>query len=787
MKKFIPPTKNKITALAFAILPVLITGLLAYGANIYYDLDAGKIVNGENNELTQNLTVAGSVGIGTTSPAGALHVVGQCVTGDTKLRRRRRKSKSQDPNSKDEYEYEDVEIKDIQAGDEILTLDENTGRLTVSRVNALMDMGVKEIYKLTTATGKTIRTTANHPYLAREPKTARTYAFIDASNIIYGCRQSGWRMDFKKLYSYLKNRFGASRIIYYAGEDVANARQQAFYNLLRQWGYELVIKPVKTFTGESGKITKKANVDVDLTFEAMLYFGEYDRAVFFTGDGDFYRLIAHCEVNKQRVWLFGNAERTARELKTLMGHRFSNLDNLRSGFEYFGKDKENGASNKKGQDPTIGSARCIMGSSYQAQNCVSRGDDGQATKNPAFDGATSTLSMYLNETPLVKGEMKKEKAPAKAEVASLPLLCGKQSSLSSDDGGRWTKVADICEGMEIATADENSGRAVWERIAKIEKLPAEQVYDIEVEGTHNFVGNGIVAHNTYLQGADQLNTSFALRVQDSAAADNFVVTNAGNVGIGTTDLSGAKFKIAGDGSTVADNYNDLSQIAGNTNAAAVSGKLQIAEAACGSYTIQGAGGLTYGTVLGPDGKCWLDRNLGATQVATSASDVNSYGYYYQWGRPTDGHQIENSGTTAVNADSDIPGHANFITEDTSPYDWRVPQSPNEATLWAGAGGGSNNPCPAGWHVPTSAEWVTVAGYFSPQTSVGAFNSTLKLPLAGNRTRASASLYNRGSLGHYWSGSPSGTNAAYLYFYSSAVNPANSNNRATGFSVRCVKD
>ncbi|HNR81522.1 MAG TPA: hypothetical protein PKK37_03730, partial [Candidatus Pacearchaeota archaeon] len=136
MKKFIPPTKNKITALAFAILPVLITGLLAYGANIYYDLDAAKIVNGENNELTQNLTVAGSVGIGTTSPAGALHVMGQCVTGDTKLRRRRKKSKSQGSNSKDEYEYEDVEIKDIQAGDEILTLDENTGRLTVSRVNA---------------------------------------------------------------------------------------------------------------------------------------------------------------------------------------------------------------------------------------------------------------------------------------------------------------------------------------------------------------------------------------------------------------------------------------------------------------------------------------------------------------------------------------------------------------------------------------------------------------------------------------------------------------------------
>jgi hypothetical protein len=38
------------------------------------------------------------------------------------------------------------------------------------------------------------------------------------------------------------------------------------------------------------------------------------------------------------------------------------------------------------------------------------------------------------------------------------------------------------------------------RIARIEILPSEQVWDIEVEGTHNFVANGIIAHNTYING-----------------------------------------------------------------------------------------------------------------------------------------------------------------------------------------------------------------------------------------------------------------------------------------------
>jgi len=88
---------------------------------------------------------------------------------------------------------------------------------------------------------------------------------------------------------------------------------------------------------------------------------------------------------------------------------------------------------------------------------------------------------------------------------------------------------------------------------------------------------------------------------------------------------------------------------------------------------------------------------------------------------------------------------------------------------------------------TQAEWAAEANHFSPQTSVGAFNSALKLPLAGNRNRANGSLNNRGSNGNYWSSSPTGSNAYNLNFNSGGVNPANTNNRANGFSVRCVKD
>jgi len=41
------------------------------------------------------------------------------------------------------------------------------------------------------------------------------------------------------------------------------------------------------------------------------------------------------------------------------------------------------------------------------------------------------------------------------------------------------------------------------------------------------------------------------------------------------------------------------------------------------------------TVISKTGRVWMDRNLGASQVATSSTDPLSLGDLYQWGRGTD--------------------------------------------------------------------------------------------------------------------------------------------------------
>jgi len=149
---------------------------------------------------------------------------------------------------------------------------------------------------------------------------------------------------------------------------------------------------------------------------------------------------------------------------------------------------------------------------------------------------------------------------------------------------------------------------------------------------------------------------------------------------------------------------------------------------CGTSTVEGYGDIVYGTVLADDGNCWLDRNLGATRVATSSTDTASYGWYFQWGRDYDGHQIPTSQTTYTTSSTDTPGHGNFILSPASPYDWRSPQNSN---LWQGVSG-INNPCPSGFRLPTQPEWaalVSAEGITNPAT---AFSSNLKLPAAGNR-------------------------------------------------------
>ena len=179
------------------------------------------------------------------------------------------------------------------------------------------------------------------------------------------------------------------------------------------------------------------------------------------------------------------------------------------------------------------------------------------------------------------------------------------------------------------------------------------------------------------------------------------------------------------------------------------------------------------------GKVWMDRNLGAIQVATSSTNAASYGDLYQWGRLSDGHEIRTSVTTNTQSMADDPMNSNFII---GSFDWRSSQNDN---LWQGVEG-INNPCPSGYRLPTEAEWDAERASWISDDADGAFASPLKLPLAGGRSLGNGSLLNVGTVGYYWGSTVSGASARFLGFDGSDAGMG-TGNRADGVSVRCLKD
>ena len=193
-------------------------------------------------------------------------------------------------------------------------------------------------------------------------------------------------------------------------------------------------------------------------------------------------------------------------------------------------------------------------------------------------------------------------------------------------------------------------------------------------------------------------------------------------------------------------------------------------------------GFTYKVVVqdyGAGGKlAWLDRNLGASRVATSLTDSNAYGDLYQWGRLADGHEKRTSGTTTTLATTDTPGHGDFII---TSGDWRNPQNNN---LWQGADG-INNPAPPGWRLPTEAELDAERASWATQNAAGAFGSDLRFCYGGARLNNNASFFSTNTNAFIMSSTTINLDARRLFFSSSSAS-IGTRNRGTAYSVRCVR-
>lgn len=206
------------------------------------------------------------------------------------------------------------------------------------------------------------------------------------------------------------------------------------------------------------------------------------------------------------------------------------------------------------------------------------------------------------------------------------------------------------------------------------------------------------------------------------------------------------------------------------------------------------------------GKNWAPVNVGATKISVSAVNdgVAGNGYYYQWGRNKGFTYNGNPGDVYTGTDfpqtpqasMSAPWNGQFIKgTSASDYNWALKGASGLDEFWPQNGKKSvaNDPCPAGWRVPTNAELTLLVGKGQHNgsstdrmiTIPGTNGINLLLPAAGYRyyDGSSGPL---GTYGYFWSSSVNGTSARYVSFNSGLLLTGNFN-RAYGFSVRCVQE
>jgi uncharacterized protein (TIGR02145 family) len=236
---------------------------------------------------------------------------------------------------------------------------------------------------------------------------------------------------------------------------------------------------------------------------------------------------------------------------------------------------------------------------------------------------------------------------------------------------------------------------------------------------------------------------------------------------------------------------------------------------CGAYTTDGQ---------------WLNfmcHNLGADNTLNPFEwkydgfnvDNDIKGYLYQWGRKTDGHQSRQY--NAVDTYRPSTAEYNSAPIGTYPYSfWNSAEwvsdgsSPEGMRRWGDGTANANpakrpnDPCPAGWKVPSQSQWgsifmgSTISGAPGDATAntwtpTGTFSSTdgggymvgdaLYLPAAGFRNWGFSSIYN--SLQDiyvycdYWSS----TKGYTLVAGSTTVNVASGASPTQALSIRCVSE
>lgn len=121
----------------------------------------------------------------------------------------------------------------------------------------------------------------------------RTAIFIDGANLYATAKALQLDLDYKRLLNY----YGDDLIRAYYYTAIIDSEDFSTIRPLIDWldynGFKVVTKPTKEFVDAQGRRKVKGNMDIELAIDAieLAVYGHMDKAVIFTGDGDFKHLV----------------------------------------------------------------------------------------------------------------------------------------------------------------------------------------------------------------------------------------------------------------------------------------------------------------------------------------------------------------------------------------------------------------------------------------------------------------------------------------------------------------
>jgi len=389
-------------------------------------------------------------------------------------------------------------IDQIIPGNIVYTKDENN-RIVTNKVLAKLDKGVQQVYKVMLKGGRTIKVTGNHPFFTEkykwnklselsvgdfvalpseipQPKSCSNPINNDIARLLGymagdGCyalkstprftnRDKGIIKDIKTI---VQDRFklGASERLHNGSLHLrfTNGRQGCkVKNPLTEYLKTLDI------WGQTGMAK---NIPTELYSQTNEVISHYISGLIAT-DGSI-------DTKKKTIRFFNKSNYLTQGLISLLSRLgiYSTLNNVKNGVN----------------------AVCISGDEAinLAQLLFIPGAKGNKCKQLA---SLSRLNKNKHDhLPILFTERLKE-ITTKARIN---INDGRELGFQVRDGHRVTRSI----GSKLASSLKDKGlQAIlneqlrWVNIVKIEKLDKEQVWDLTIDGTHNFIANNIIVHNT---------------------------------------------------------------------------------------------------------------------------------------------------------------------------------------------------------------------------------------------------------------------------------------------------